>query len=441
MTITGPQFVDGGRVTSDPTGVQGDAYPENATPEEYKVGALYNQKDPEGVLRAYEENKEEIRDRLRAPIPRLTVDASRMQGGNFTVQDLKECMPNLPDARAREYFPVLRDKMAKWKINSFERVAEFLGVIAHESADLYYWKEIDGERAWYAPWYGRGPIQLTHRENYVRMRDAIGVDIVSNPDLLYRPEVGLDAACAFFSGVNPQRRDLRVEADWGNFDLIMYTVLGAVEHPSYADRWNRYIRASRSLPILFSLTGNGANNFERFLKWIWPLVGKMPYGWWTHGIVPDDQPAYAVDAPLPKRDSFLPKTIFCVGPVNLARRHAKKVIPTAGDTRHDGGTVACWAYWQKFMRTFNIRKNMPHGTLIFRRFRNNADQGHCAIVLGNWRVLQSFDGGEPMKGTLDGPGLNARYTVNASHGGWYYEYYVLPPDWINHNKSGAPWAR
>lgn len=432
----GPQFVNGGRITQDPTGIQGDAYPDNATPEEYKVGALYNQKDRQGVIQAFEDQKEVIRERIKRSSPLLTVDQGKMSGENvFSLQDLKEAMPNLPHDRAAEYFPILRDKMAKWNIDSFERVAQFLGQLSHESADLYYWKEIGGENAWYAPWYGRGPIQLTHRENYVRMQDAIGVDIVSDPDRLYQPEVGFDAACAFFSGVNPQGRDLRIEADWGNFDLIMYTILGAIQHPSYYDRWNRYIRASRSLPIPFSLTGNASNNFENFLKWVWPLVGQMPYGWWTNGEVPDDQPAYAVDAPVPKRRELFDKTIFCAGVVNLARRHAKKFIPAAGDTRYDGGTVACWAYWQRFMRPFNPRLNLPHGTMIFRRFRNNADQGHVAVVLGNWRVLQSFDGGQAMKGTFDGPGLNAIYTVDASHGGWYYEYYVMPGDWISHDKG------
>jgi predicted chitinase len=367
----------------------------------YRVGALYKNKDPLEIQRAEEEHGEEVARVLSESAPLLTVEEVKLTGNPFTVQGLMECMPNLPEAKARKYFPHLVKALKKWKVDSFERVAQFLGVIAHESADLYYWKEINGEDQPYAPWYGRGPIQLTHRENYARIAKAIGQPLLENPDLLYEPEIGFDAACAFFSGHNPQGRDLRVEADWGNFEAIMFTIVGAVNHPSYADRWNRYIRASRSLSIPFSLdpdTGH-TTNFERALAWLWPLLGRMPYGWWTHGEVPDWEPAFAKNAPVPKIEALAQATIFCVGPINLIRRHARKDIPTAGDDRFDGGTVACWAYWNRFMSKFDIRTNYPHGTIVFRPWNTvPGDQGHAAIVLGNWRVLQSFDGGEPMEG-------------------------------------------
>ena len=92
------------------------------------------------------------------------------------------------------------------------------------------------------------------------------------------------------------------------------------------------------------------------------------------------------------------------------------------------------------MRPFDINSNHPHGTLVFRRFNDSSDQGHAAIVLGNWRVLQSFDGDEPMEGGYNGPGLNARANLDASHAGGYYKWALMPGDWINHDKSIAPWA-
>jgi predicted chitinase len=417
--------------------------PEATLPPPYRVGALYKNKDPLEIQRAQEEHGEEVARALSESAPLLTVEDLKMAGNPFTVKDLRECMPNLPEAKAREYFPHLVEALKKWKVDSFERVAQFLGAIGHESADLYYWKEINGEDQWYAPWYGRGPIQITHRENYARIANAIGQPLLENPDLLYKPEIGFDAACAFFSGHNPQGRDLRVEADWGNFETIMFTILGAVNHPSYADRWNRYIRASRALSIPFFLDADTGHttNFERALAWLWPLLGRMPYGWWIEGEVPEWEPAFAENAPVPKIEDLAQATIFCVGPINLIRRHARKVIPTAGDDRFDGGTVACWAYWSRYMRKFNIDVNYPHGTLVFRRYNPvTGDQGHAAIVLGNWRVLQSFDGNEPMEGGFNGPGLNARASLEASNDGDYFEYALWPGDWINHNRSTAPWA-
>lgn len=45
---------------------------------------------------------------------------------------------------------------------------------------------------------GRGPIQLTGRDNYTACGKAIGVDIVSNPDLVLRPDIGAKTVIWFW---------------------------------------------------------------------------------------------------------------------------------------------------------------------------------------------------------------------------------------------------
>ena len=102
----------------------------------YRVGALYKNKDPLEIQRAQEEHGEEVARALSESAPLLTVEDLKMAGNPFTVKDLRECMPNLPEAKAREYFPHLVEALKKWKVDSFERVAQFLGAIGHESADL-----------------------------------------------------------------------------------------------------------------------------------------------------------------------------------------------------------------------------------------------------------------------------------------------------------------
>jgi predicted chitinase len=47
---------------------------------------------------------------------------------------------------------------------------------------------------WRDGWFGRGPIQLTHRENYEKMGRRLGVDLVKNRDLALDPEIGADIA-------------------------------------------------------------------------------------------------------------------------------------------------------------------------------------------------------------------------------------------------------
>lgn len=46
---------------------------------------------------------------------------------------------------------------------------------------------------WRDGWFGRGDAQVTHEENYRKVGDAIGVDLVSDPDLMLRPDISAKA--------------------------------------------------------------------------------------------------------------------------------------------------------------------------------------------------------------------------------------------------------
>ncbi|TVU31848.1 hypothetical protein EJB05_23550, partial [Eragrostis curvula] len=81
-------------------------------------------------------------------------------------------------------------------------LAAFFGQTSHETtggtrgaADQFQWgycfkEEIS--KATSPPYYGRGPIQLTGQSNYQLAGNALGVDLVSNPDL-----VSTDAVISF----------------------------------------------------------------------------------------------------------------------------------------------------------------------------------------------------------------------------------------------------
>lgn len=47
---------------------------------------------------------------------------------------------------------------------------------------------------WRDGWFGRGPIQVTHRDNYDRIGRAIGINLVHSPELALRPEIGAKIA-------------------------------------------------------------------------------------------------------------------------------------------------------------------------------------------------------------------------------------------------------
>ncbi|KPF66647.1 hypothetical protein IP84_15525 [beta proteobacterium AAP99] len=69
--------------------------------------------------------------------------------------------------RLSRWTPHLNLSMRKYCISSSkQRIAHFLAQVIEESGYLQYVKEGSGETASYAPWYGRGLIQLTHLANY-----------------------------------------------------------------------------------------------------------------------------------------------------------------------------------------------------------------------------------------------------------------------------------
>jgi putative chitinase len=56
-----------------------------------------------------------------------------------------------------------------------------------------YW--VKNAEAWrkknlrYWPWYGRGYVQLTWKQNYIHAGKELGLDLTTNPDAVMRPEV------------------------------------------------------------------------------------------------------------------------------------------------------------------------------------------------------------------------------------------------------------
>jgi len=71
---------------------------------------------------------------------------------------------------------------------------------------------------------GRGPIQLTGRDNYARCGAAIGPDLTGNPDLLLAPHWGCLSAGWFWSAGNRTGKSL--SALGGDIDAISKIVNG-----------------------------------------------------------------------------------------------------------------------------------------------------------------------------------------------------------------------
>lgn len=164
----------------------------------------------------------------------------------LTAQELRAVMPRLSQAKLNEYLPHLAQAMKEAGICTRLRKAAFLAQLAHESVQLRYMEEIasgqayegrkdlgntepgDGKR-----YKGRGPIQLTGRNNYRSAGRALGADLEGNPHLAAKPEWGFKIAAWFWT-----TRGLNELADKQNFRLITRRINGGLN--GYDDRRRYY---------------------------------------------------------------------------------------------------------------------------------------------------------------------------------------------------------
>lgn len=101
------------------------------------------------------------------------------------------------DKVATLWQPIFNRMLPKYGINTKERLVGFLSQLGHESGGLLYTREIADGSAYEGrvdlgnikvgdgkKFRGRGLIQLTGRSNYQAFKDAYGIDVINNPDLL-----------------------------------------------------------------------------------------------------------------------------------------------------------------------------------------------------------------------------------------------------------------
>lgn len=92
---------------------------------------------------------------------------------------------------------------------------------------------------------GRGPIQLTGRDNYTALSKALNLDLLNEPDKLLEPVVGAMAAGWFWTEGNPTGKSLNAFADIGEIDRISKAINGGSH--GLAARRSLYEQALRVL--------------------------------------------------------------------------------------------------------------------------------------------------------------------------------------------------
>lgn len=175
---------------------------------------------------------------------------------------LRLIMP-LIGARAETFVQPLNDAMEIHEINTPERMAAFLAQLAHESGEFRYMRELasgaaydtgplavrlgntpeeDGDGQKYK---GRGPIQITGRDNYQECSLAIYGDerLLDTPELLEQPFDGCMAAGWYWS-----KHGLNELADKGEFTTITRRINGGINGIKEREMYHR--RAKEVLGML-----------------------------------------------------------------------------------------------------------------------------------------------------------------------------------------------
>lgn len=179
---------------------------------------------------------------------------------SITPAQLLRILPNA-GTKASVFAPALNTAMDRYLIIGPKRVAAFIAQIGHESGQLRYLRELGNEaylkkydtgylalRLGNTPepdgdglrYRGRGLIQITGRANYLACGQALGLDLIDEPELLEQPQWAAHSAAWFWSTL--KLNDL---ADLGRFDAITQRINGGQNGAE--DRRALYVRALETL--------------------------------------------------------------------------------------------------------------------------------------------------------------------------------------------------
>lgn len=174
----------------------------------------------------------------------------------ITEQQLLQILPNA-GRQAGVFVPVLNAAMNRYSIVGTPRAAAFIAQVGHESGQFRWLKELWGPTAQQAgyegradlgntvkgdgsKYRGRGLIQITGRANYAACGEALGLDLLSKPELLELPQYAAMSAAWFWS-----TKGLNTLADQGDFVKITRRINGGLT--GQADRQALYNKALKVL--------------------------------------------------------------------------------------------------------------------------------------------------------------------------------------------------
>lgn len=161
-----------------------------------------------------------------------------------------------------------------------------------------------------------------------------------------------------------------------------------------------------------------------------------PYVFWRGGecTLDKDEPFYCSRI---KSPAYVKKHgCNCAGLINLIHNKRRLPVPGCGDgKKYAGGTYMWYKHLKsiKALEPIDCKKEYPTGSLLLRRYRNTADQGHLALLCSTGPLLQ-----QKLLHSFSPDGVALHSTVAQSHG-WipegYYEFVAV--NWMGLSKGSA----
>lgn len=165
---------------------------------------------------------------------------------DITLGELRKIAPKVGEDKLMTYLKAFNDGFAKYGMTTCREKAHFLAQCCHESLGLVYTSEINGSQKSYAPWYGRGLIQLTFEKNYRAYGSAVGEDVYSSED--NRNKLTTYPHCvqsAFWFYMDYGNQNLNRYAKKDDFNMITARINGGFD--GYDDRLSYFDKASEVL--------------------------------------------------------------------------------------------------------------------------------------------------------------------------------------------------
>lgn len=137
-------------------------------------------------------------------------------------------------AGAGRFLPYLNKYMGEYGIDTPLRAAHFLAQVMHESGELQFVRELASGAAYEGRkdlgntrpgdgrvYKGRGLLQLTGKNNYMKFAKETGLDVVKKPALLELPQWAAMSACWYWAG-----HSLNALADKDSLTLVTKRING-----------------------------------------------------------------------------------------------------------------------------------------------------------------------------------------------------------------------